>query len=127
MGRRLFLRVRSGAPLQRDHLTHRLQPAVTVERHHRHCAAAIVGDHQEPLGWIEGGAFGPALEAQLKPHGLTLRHFPQSFEYSTLGGWIEMTWTPYFSPPTGTGETTPSMERSNTRFSCEKRLPTEPK
>jgi alkyldihydroxyacetonephosphate synthase len=37
---------------------------------------------------IEAGAFGPALEAQLKPHGLTLRHFPQSFEYSTLGGWI---------------------------------------
>jgi alkyldihydroxyacetonephosphate synthase len=37
---------------------------------------------------IEGGAFGPALEAQLKPHDLTLRHFPQSFEYSTLGGWI---------------------------------------
>ena len=37
---------------------------------------------------IQGGALGPALEAQLKPHGLTLRHFPQSFEYSTLGGWI---------------------------------------
>ena len=37
---------------------------------------------------IEGGTYGPALEAQLKPHGLTLRHFPQSFEYSTLGGWI---------------------------------------
>src|SRR6266851_1793894 len=37
---------------------------------------------------IEAGAFGPALEAQLKPHDLTLRHFPQSFEYSTLGGWI---------------------------------------
>ncbi len=37
---------------------------------------------------IEAGAFGPALEAQLKPHGLTLRHFPQSFEFSTLGGWI---------------------------------------
>ena len=37
---------------------------------------------------IEGGTFGPALEAQLRPHGLTLRHFPQSFEYSTLGGWI---------------------------------------
>ncbi len=37
---------------------------------------------------IEGGAFGPALEAQLRPHGLTLRHFPQSFEFSTLGGWI---------------------------------------
>ncbi len=37
---------------------------------------------------IEAGVFGPALEGQLKPHGLTLRHFPQSFEYSTLGGWI---------------------------------------
>ena len=31
---------------------------------------------------------GPALEDQLRPHGLTLRHFPQSFEFSTLGGWI---------------------------------------
>ncbi len=37
---------------------------------------------------IEGGTYGPALEAQLRPHALTLRHFPQSFEYSTLGGWI---------------------------------------
>ncbi|MDQ6691374.1 MAG: FAD-binding oxidoreductase, partial [Candidatus Dormibacteraeota bacterium] len=37
---------------------------------------------------IQGGALGPELEAQLKPHGLTLRHFPQSFELSTLGGWI---------------------------------------
>jgi alkyldihydroxyacetonephosphate synthase len=37
---------------------------------------------------IEAGVFGPALEAQLRPHGLTLRHYPQSFEYSTLGGWI---------------------------------------
>src|SRR5437763_5620151 len=33
---------------------------------------------------IQGGIFGPALEEQLKPHGLTLRHFPQSFEMSTL-------------------------------------------
>lgn len=37
---------------------------------------------------MEGGIFGPAIESQLKPHGLTLRHFPQSFEFSTLGGWI---------------------------------------
>ncbi len=37
---------------------------------------------------IQGGATGPVLEAQLAEHGLTLRHFPQSFEYSTLGGWI---------------------------------------
>jgi alkyldihydroxyacetonephosphate synthase len=37
---------------------------------------------------IQAGAAGPVLESQLGEHGLTLRHFPQSFEYSTLGGWI---------------------------------------
>jgi alkyldihydroxyacetonephosphate synthase len=37
---------------------------------------------------IQGGALGPGLEAQLAEHSLTLRHFPQSFEFSTLGGWI---------------------------------------
>jgi alkyldihydroxyacetonephosphate synthase len=37
---------------------------------------------------IQAGVYGPALEDQLRPHGLTLRHFPQSFEFSTLGGWI---------------------------------------
>ena len=37
---------------------------------------------------IQGGIYGPALEDQLRPHGLTLRHYPQSFEFSTLGGWI---------------------------------------
>ena len=37
---------------------------------------------------IQAGATGPGLEAQLGEHGLTLRHYPQSFEYSTLGGWI---------------------------------------
>ncbi|HEV3321703.1 MAG TPA: FAD-binding oxidoreductase [Solirubrobacteraceae bacterium] len=37
---------------------------------------------------IQAGARGPELERQLAKHGLTLRHFPQSFELSTLGGWI---------------------------------------
>jgi alkyldihydroxyacetonephosphate synthase len=37
---------------------------------------------------IQAGIYGPALEDALRPHGLTLRHFPQSFEFSTLGGWI---------------------------------------
>jgi len=37
---------------------------------------------------VQAGATGPALEEQLRERGLTLRHFPQSFEYSTLGGWI---------------------------------------
>ena len=37
---------------------------------------------------IQAGARGPELERQLAEHGFTLRHFPQSFELSTLGGWI---------------------------------------
>ncbi|GFN09488.1 hypothetical protein Smic_80440 [Streptomyces microflavus] len=37
---------------------------------------------------IQAGALGPGLESQLRPHGLTLRHFPQSFAFSTLGGWL---------------------------------------
>ncbi|MDQ1478012.1 MAG: alkyldihydroxyacetonephosphate synthase, partial [Actinomycetota bacterium] len=37
---------------------------------------------------IQAGVYGPALEDQLRPHGLTLRHYPQSFEFSTLGGWL---------------------------------------
>ena len=37
---------------------------------------------------IQAGVVGPALEAQLAGHGLTMRFFPQSFELSTLGGWI---------------------------------------
>ncbi|MFD5567649.1 FAD-binding oxidoreductase [Streptomyces cadmiisoli] len=37
---------------------------------------------------VQAGVFGPHLEEQLAPHDLTLRHFPQSFEFSTLGGWL---------------------------------------
>ncbi|MDY6846060.1 MAG: FAD-binding oxidoreductase [Chloroflexota bacterium] len=34
------------------------------------------------------GVSGPHLEEQLKKQGYILGHFPQSWEYSTLGGWI---------------------------------------
>ncbi len=37
---------------------------------------------------IQAGVLGPSLEDQLRPQRLTLRHFPQSFEFSTLGGWL---------------------------------------
>jgi alkyldihydroxyacetonephosphate synthase len=37
---------------------------------------------------IQAGATGPVLEEQLGAQGMTLRHFPQSFQFSTLGGWI---------------------------------------
>ena len=45
-------------------------------------------DRSSRAARIQGGVLGPALEEQLKPHGYTLRHYPQSFEFSSLGGWI---------------------------------------
>ena len=45
-------------------------------------------DPLSELARIQAGITGPALEKALAARGLTLGHFPQSFEYSTLGGWI---------------------------------------
>ncbi len=60
--------------------------AVTIDL--RNLNKVLEVDRASRAARIQGGALGPDLEAQLKPHGLTLRHFPQSFELSTLGGWI---------------------------------------
>jgi alkyldihydroxyacetonephosphate synthase len=64
----------------------RYRAAVTIDL--RELGRVLEVDKTSRAARIEAGAFGPALEAQLKSHGLTLRHFPQSFEFSTLGGWI---------------------------------------
>ena len=45
-------------------------------------------DKESRAARIQAGILGPALEEELKKSNLTLRHFPQSFEHSTLGGWI---------------------------------------
>jgi alkyldihydroxyacetonephosphate synthase len=50
--------------------------------------AVVEIDERSRAARIQAGIFGPDLEDQLRPHGLTLRHYPQSFEFSTLGGWI---------------------------------------
>ena len=60
--------------------------AVSVDL--RHLDRVLEVDRDSRSALIQGGVFGPHLEDQLKPLGLTLRHFPQSFEMSTLGGWI---------------------------------------
>src|SRR5258705_5902263 len=64
----------------------RYKAAVTIDL--RNLGKVVEVDQTSRAALIEGGAYGPSLENQLKPHGLALRHFPQSFEYSTLGGWI---------------------------------------
>ncbi len=45
-------------------------------------------DDMSLLATFGAGVAGPDLEAQLRARGCTLGHFPQSFELSTLGGWI---------------------------------------
>lgn len=45
-------------------------------------------DETSRLATFGAGVNGPVLEAYLRAHNFTLGHFPQSFEYSTLGGWI---------------------------------------
>src|SRR3990170_7086883 len=61
-------------------------PVVTLDL--SHMGRLLDVDHASHLATFEAGVRGPHLEAQLAPHGLTLGHFPQSFELSTLGGWI---------------------------------------
>src|SRR5450830_1923617 len=45
-------------------------------------------DKQSQLATFGAGTPGPLVEAQLRAQGYTLGHFPQSFEYSTVGGWV---------------------------------------
>lgn len=45
-------------------------------------------DTTSQLATFGAGTPGPLVEAQLRAHGYTLGHFPQSFEYSTVGGWV---------------------------------------
>ncbi len=53
-----------------------------------HLDRVVEVDLDSRAALIQAGVLGPALEHQLRPHGLTLRHYPQSFEFSSLGGWI---------------------------------------
>lgn len=45
-------------------------------------------DEESLVALAQAGIYGPALEEQLQARGFTLGHYPQSFEFSTLGGWI---------------------------------------
>ncbi|MEV4946967.1 FAD-binding oxidoreductase [Streptomyces sp. NPDC053755] len=45
-------------------------------------------DRTSRAALVQAGVLGPDLEDQLRPQGFTLRFFPQSFEFSTLGGWL---------------------------------------
>jgi alkyldihydroxyacetonephosphate synthase len=61
-------------------------PAVTLDLGRLDRVLEI--DRTSRAARIQAGVLGPQLEDQLRPAGLTLRHFPQSFAWSTLGGWL---------------------------------------
>lgn len=61
-------------------------PTVTVALDRLASVADV--DPAAGLATFGAGIAGPALEAALAGHGATLGHFPQSFESSTLGGWV---------------------------------------
>jgi alkyldihydroxyacetonephosphate synthase len=62
------------------------RPAITV------ATEALSGlrgvDEASGLATFGAGTDGPDVEAALAPHGLTVGHFPQSWERSTVGGWV---------------------------------------
>jgi alkyldihydroxyacetonephosphate synthase len=54
----------------------------------RRLDALVDVDAESQTATVQAGMLGPDLEAALGEHGLTLGHHPQSFEYSTVGGWV---------------------------------------
>jgi len=73
-----------GAVEADPHETRRMIASVDMRRMRR----LISVDMHAGTAVFEVGVLGPALEAQLAPHGLTMGHDPDSFVHSTLGGWI---------------------------------------
>ncbi len=61
-------------------------PALSVDLCRMNRLLAL--DEESGLATFQAGVRGPDLEAALRARGFTLGHFPQSFEHSTLGGWV---------------------------------------
>ena len=60
----------------------------TITLHLREFNRVLEVDEVSRAARVQAGIYGPALEDALKPYGLSPRFYPQSFEFSTLGGWI---------------------------------------
>lgn len=62
------------------------RPILTVSLAHMNRLIDL--DRESQLATFGAGTPGPLVESQLRAHGYTLGHFPQSFELSTIGGWV---------------------------------------
>jgi alkyldihydroxyacetonephosphate synthase len=54
----------------------------------RRLDSVVSVDRTSLTATLGAGLFGPEAERRLAEEGLTLGHFPQSFEFSTVGGWV---------------------------------------
>jgi len=54
----------------------------------QHMNKVLEVDSYSMTARIQAGVRGPNMEEQLNQHGMTLGHFPDSFEFSSIGGWV---------------------------------------
>jgi alkyldihydroxyacetonephosphate synthase len=54
----------------------------------RRLSSTVEVDRTSLTARLDAGLLGPEAERRLREQGVTLGHFPQSFEYSTVGGWV---------------------------------------
>jgi alkyldihydroxyacetonephosphate synthase len=62
------------------------KPSITLDLRRMNSVLHI--DRTSHIAVVQSGILGPALERELNANGFSLGHFPQSFEFSTLGGWV---------------------------------------
>ena len=65
---------------------HDPRPSIALDM--RRMDRLLAVDADSMTAELEAGMFGPQIEAALAPHGVSLGHHPDSFMYSTLGGWL---------------------------------------
>jgi alkyldihydroxyacetonephosphate synthase len=70
------------------HINPRAEDAPTLTLDLSRANRLLQLDETSRLATFQAGVSGPDLERQLAARGYTLGHFPQSWEFSTLGGWI---------------------------------------
>lgn len=63
----------------------------------QHLSSVLEVSERDRVVHAQAGILGPDLDAALKPHGLAVRHYPQSYFHSTLGGWVATRGAGHFS------------------------------
>ncbi|MCS7212855.1 MAG: FAD-binding oxidoreductase [Candidatus Calescibacterium sp.] len=71
------------------------KPVITIDM--KKMADVVSADMKSKTARVMAGIRGPELEDKLRRFGLASRHYPQSFYFSTLGGWIAARSAGHFS------------------------------